>query len=75
MSDTQEHIDFFPGATKEGKLFFINGMLWLVRSAVTVFDGDESELGWNANNLAMNGAYHFFTETELKENQFVIKEF
>lgn len=70
-----ESINFFPGATSQGKLFNINGMIWMVRRPVKVFDDTGSEMGWSANNLGANAAYHFFTESEIKENHYIIQEF
>lgn len=66
--------NYFPGATRSGKLFNINGMVWLIREPVKVWEEDNVEYGWDANNLTNNAAYHFFTESEIKEQQLVIQE-
>jgi len=68
--------DYFSGATKSGRLFNINGVVWLVHSPVKIVNlQGEEEYGWDANDLSNNAAYHFFTQSEIKENNLVIKEF
>jgi len=69
-------IDYFPGATHSGKLFNINGVIWLVRSPHIVYEEEkETEWGWDANNMAANASYHMFTESEIKEQNLTIQEF
>ena len=76
VEETAEpRIDYFPGATYQGKIFNINGMLWLVREHVKVVSLDKEEYGWHANSLMANGTYHFFTESEIKEQHLIIQEF
>lgn len=70
-----KHTDFFPGGTDKGKLFNINGMIWLMRPSVIVYDEDSIEWGWHGNNLGNNAEYHFFTESEIEANHLVIQEF
>ena len=67
--------NYFPGASPIGKLFNINGVVWLVRAPHIITSDDDNELGWDANNMAMNGAYHMFIESEIKEQNLVIQEF
>lgn len=68
--------NFFPDADFTGKVYNINGILYLVRGPIIVENLEgELELGWDANNLSNNCSYHFFTETEIKEGNFVIQEF
>ena len=31
-------------------------------------------MGWNANELTNNARYHFFTESEIKEQNLIIQE-
>ena len=71
----EPHIDYFPSANYEGKIFNVSGILWLVREHVKVITEYKEEYGWPANNLMANGTYHFFTESEIKENHLVIQEF
>lgn len=75
LPKTEAPHDYFPGASFVGKLFNINGVVWLVRAPHIITSDDSSELGWDANNMAMNAAYHMFTESEIKEQNLVIQEF
>ena len=68
--------NYFPNASFTGKIYNIKGVLWLVREPIQIENLEgEMELGWDANNLNDNCAYHFFTETEIKNSNFVIQEF
>jgi hypothetical protein len=72
----QEHKDYFPGASHTGKLFNINGVIWLIRKPTIILNEEgQEEIGWDGNDMSKNAAYHFFTESELKEKNFVIQEF
>lgn len=66
--------NYFSNASFGGKIYNVNGVLYLVRKPVQFenFEG-EMELGWDANNLSDNYSYKFFTETELKDA--MIQEF
>lgn len=66
--------NYFPNASFVGKIYNVNGILYLVHKPVQFenFEG-EMELGWDANNLSDNCSYKFFTETELKDA--MIQEF
>ena len=38
-------IDYFPGASHEGKIFNVSGILWLVQEHVKVITEDKEEYG------------------------------
>ena len=66
--------NYFPNANFAGKVYNINGVLYLVRQPIQFENLEgEIELGWDANNLNDNCSYRFFTETELKD--ITIQEF
>ena len=68
--------NYFPNADFTGKVYNVNGVLYLVREPVEIINLEgESELGWDANNLNDNCSYHFFTESEIKSGNFMIQEF
>lgn len=68
--------EFFSTIKNTGKLFNINGVIWLIQPPnFIVNDSGEKELGWNAYDMSKGAAYHFFTESELKTNNYVIQEF
>jgi len=68
--------NYFPNADSAGKVYNVNGVLYLVRKPVEIINLEgESELGWDANNLNDNCSYHFFTESEIKSGNFTIQEF
>lgn len=41
----ESSIDYFPGASHEGKIFNVSGILWLVREHVKVITEDKEEYG------------------------------
>ena len=66
--------NYFPNADFTGKIYDIDGVLYLVREPIEIINLEgELELGWDTNNLSDNCSYHFFTETELKDK--TIQEF
>ena len=68
--------NFFPNADFTGKIYDVDGIRYLVREPIIIENLEgERELGWDANNLNDCCSYHFFTETEIKEGNFVIQEF
>ena len=68
--------NYFPNADFTGKIYNIDGVLYLVRGPVEIMNLEgELELGWDANNLNDNCSYRFFTESEIKENNYEIQEF
>jgi len=76
MKEEQKHKDYFPGASHAGKLFNINGVIWLIRKPTIISNEEgQQEIGWDGNDLSKNAEYHFFIESELKEKNFVIQEF
>ena len=68
--------NYFPNANFQGAIYNVDGVLYLVRQPIEIenFEG-ETEFGWDANNLNDNCSYRFFTESEIKENNYNIQEF
>lgn len=75
VTNTEEHKDYFIGASHIGKLFSIDNLVWLVREPTLFINEDgKKEIGWDANCINdIKCSYHFFTESELKDKN--IKEF
>ena len=70
-------MNFFPDANFTGQIYNVSGALYLVREPIQIENLEgEIEWGWDANNLSKEGApYHFFTETEIKNNNYVIQKY
>lgn len=74
MKEEQKHKDYFPSINYTGKLFNINGVIWFIHKPIIVhYEDGQEEIGWDGNDMSKNAAYHFFTESELKEKNFVIQ--
>ena len=61
--------DYFVGASHTGKLFQIDGIVWLVREpSIFINEDGVKEIGWDANNISVPTCdYHYFIESELKD--------